>query len=387
MIDMLRCPDACTRAALLLTVSSAAALTSLPAAARAQENRAPQEVTSEMSFEEYEPRSTLKVPEHPRTRAKFPFVDVHSHHRREYTPEEVDKLVREMDAMNMRVLVNLSGGTGDTLKRRIANLKGRYPDRFVVFANLSFEGLDEPKYGERAARQLEADVRAGAQGLKIFKNLGMDVKDSRGKRVRVDDPRFDPVWRRAGELGIPVLIHTAEPPAFFERVDKHNERWLELTEFPDRARPPEEYPSFDSLLAEQHRVFGKHPKTVFIAAHLGWLGSDLARLGRVLDSLPNVYTELGAVLYEVGRQPRFARAFFEKYQDRILMGKDSYEPSEYQVYFRVLETADEYFDYYRKRHAFWKMYGLELPDSILRKVYYENALRIIPGVSRSGFPQ
>jgi predicted TIM-barrel fold metal-dependent hydrolase len=333
-----------------------------------------------MSFAEYDPRSMLVVPEHPVERARYPFVDVHTHPNGLMTPEEVDATVRAMDALNMAVMVNLSGRSGERLKQIIANLKGRYPDRFVVFANPSYSGIHEPDWPERTARQLEEDVAAGAQGLKIFKNLGMYVRDSAGTRVPVNDPRLDPLWAKAGELGIPVLIHTADPGAFWLPYDKHNERWLELTERPNRRRPLE--PSWEQLIAEQFDVFRKHPGTTFIAAHLAWLGSDLARLGELLDELPNVYTEIGAVIYDPGRQPRFAREFFIRYQDRSLFGKDVWEPSEYPVYFRVLETADEYFDYYRKRHAFWKLYGLDLPDEVLRKLYYENALRILPGIER-----
>ncbi len=336
-----------------------------------------------LSIEEYDPRSTLVVPAHPKLRAKFPFIDVHGHQSRTPNPDSLDKLVREMDAMNMRVMVNLSGGTGDALARGIRSY-GRYPGRFVAFANIDFRGIDDPGWSERTAAQLEQDVRSGAVGLKIFKNLGMDLRDAKG-RVPTDDPRLDPVWKKAGDLNIPVLIHTGEPPAFFDPVDRYNERWLELTQFPGRARPADRYPSFDSLLAEQHRMFRKHPTTRFIAAHLDWLGADLARLGRVLDSMPNVYTEIGAVLYELGRQPRFGREFLVKYQDRVMMGKDIYAASEYPYYFRVLETADEYFDYYRKRHAFWKMYGLDLPDAVLRKLYHDNAMKVIPGIP-SGSP-
>ena len=337
-----------------------------------------------MTVKDYEPRSTLKVPGHPLTRAKFPFIDVHAHIWRNLTAKEQDSLVAEMDGMNLAVQVNLSGTSGDTLSARIANLKAYHPGRFVVFANLDYRGLDDPGWGAKAARKLEDDIRTrGAVGLKIYKDLGMDLLDPAGKRVRVDDPRLEPVWAAAGRLGVPVLIHTAEPVAFFDPIDKYNERWLELTEFPNRARPPSRYPPFDSLLAEQHRVFRKFPGTTFIAAHLDWLGNDLDRLGRVLDSLPNMNTELGAVLYELGRQPKRAREFLTKYQDRVLMGKDTYGgPQEYAVYFRVLETGDEYFDYYRRRHAFWKMYGLALPDEVLRKIYYGNALRIIRGVDR-----
>ena len=360
-------------------VPALAALAALPpAAVRAQQPA--------MTFEEYQPRSTLVVPAHPRPRAKYPFIDVHGHQTLTPSAADLDRLVGEMDAMGMRVMVNLSGRQGDRLVRGIESY-ARYRDRFVFFANLEFRGIDEPGWGEAAAAQLERDVRAGAVGLKIFKNLGIDLRDGQGRRVPTDDPRLDPVWKKAGDLGIPVLIHTAEPPAFFDPIDRYNERWLELTQFPNRARPAGRYPPFDSLLAEQHRVFRKHRNTRFIAAHLDWLGADLTRLGRLLDSMPNMYTEIGAVLYELGRQPRFAREFLIRYQDRVMMGKDAYEASEFPVYFRVLETADEYFDYYRRRHAFWKMYGLDLPDEVLRKIYYRNALRVIPGIPRGGFPE
>jgi predicted TIM-barrel fold metal-dependent hydrolase len=290
-----------------------------------------------------------------------------------------------MDKLNLRVMVNLSGGTGATLKKVVQNMAGRYPERFVIFCNLSFDDVDDPDYGRKAAARLEQDYRNGAQGLKIFKNLGLTLKDKNGGRIPTDDPRFDPVWAKCGDLGIPVLIHTGEPASFFGPSDRFNERWLELKQFPDRARPPEKFPPWEQVMGEQHNVFAKHPKTIFINAHLGWLGGDLARLGVLMDKYPNMYTELGAVLAEIGRQPRFAREWFIKHQDRIMMGKDIWAPAEYFVYFRVFETADEYFDYYRKRHAFWKMYGLDLPDEVLKKVYYKNALRILPGIDKSAF--
>ncbi len=340
-----------------------------------------------MSIEEYEPRSTLVVPQHPVTRARYPFIDVHNHQSSKMSPGAVDTLVQEMDKLNMRVMVNLSGGTGGTLKQVVKNMVGRYPDRFVVFCNLSFEDVDDPDYGQKAAARLEQDYKNGARGLKIFKNLGLTLKDKNGQRIPTDDPRFDPVWAKCGELGIPVLIHTGEPRPFFDPSDRFNERWLELKQFPDRARPPDMFPTWEQVMGEQHHLFGKHPKTTFINAHLGWLGGDLARLGELMEKYPNMHTELGAVLAEIGRQPRFARAWFIKYQDRIMMGKDIWAPAEYHVYFRVFETADEYFDYYRKRHAFWKMYGLDLPDEVLKKVYYKNALRILAGVDKNAFPR
>ncbi|MCW5969608.1 MAG: amidohydrolase [Blastocatellales bacterium] len=343
--------------------------------------RRPAAALPALTFEEYEPKSTLVVEENPRPRASFPFVDVHSHHNR-LEPEYVDKLVSEMDSLNLRVMVNLSGGSGDRLKQVIAAYKGRYPDRFVVFANPRFDDINEPGYGARAAARLEADVKSGAQGLKVFKNFGMDLKYAGGERVKVDDPNFDPLWAKCAELGVPVLIHIAEPPPFFQPIDRFNERWLELNQFPGRARPPDRYPPFDTLMEERDRMIAKNPKTVFILAHLGYHGSDLARLGRLFDRHPNAYVDIAAVLAELGRQPYTARDFLIKYGDRVLFGKDIYEPSEYTYYFRVLETRDDYIEYYRRRHAFWRMYGLHLPEDVLKKIYSGNAMRLIPGMKQ-----
>ncbi len=342
-------------------------------------------LSQDISFREYEPRSTLVVPEHLVTRAAYPFVDVHAHPNGLMPPDSLAMLVSEMDAMNMAVMVNLSGRTGARLQEIVANMKGQHPRRFVVFANVNFDDIDDPDFGKRAAAQLADDVRNGAAGLKIFKSLGMWITDESGNRLQTDDPRLDPIWAKAGQLGIPVLIHTGDPAPFWEPYDRFNERWLELTERPNRKRPPE--PSWETIMQEQWNVIRRHPRTTFISAHLSWLGHDLGRLGALLDSLPNMYVEIGAVLAELGRQPRFAREFLIRYQDRVLFGKDAWEPTEYHVYFRMLETADEYFDYYRRRHAFWQLYGLNLPDEVLRKLYYGNAVRLIPGIDDSLFPQ
>lgn len=340
-----------------------------------------------MTIEEYEPKSTLKVPEHLVKKAKYPFIDVHNHQPLNPKPEDLAKIVTDMDALNMAAMVNLSGTSGEKLAGAVKNYKGKYPTRFITFANLDFTGIDDSGYGERAAKQLEQDVKNGAQGLKFFKNWGLTVMDKNGKRIPTDDPRLDPVFEKCAELGIPVLIHTGEPRSFFDPQDRFNERWLELKQFPDRARPSDKYPSWEIVMSEQHHLFEKHPKTKFIAAHLGWLGGDLTSLGKLLDRLPNVYTEIAAVVAELGRQPRFARQFFIKYQDRIMFGKDTWAPEEYYTYFRIFETDDEYFDYFRKRHAFWKMYGLNLPDEVLKKLYYKNALKIIPGIDKKAFPK
>jgi predicted TIM-barrel fold metal-dependent hydrolase len=292
-----------------------------------------------------------------------------------------------MDALHLQVLVNLSGGSGARLVDGLKIIAGSpAPDRMVLFANLDFGDVDQPGYGQRAAARLEADIRAGARGLKIFKNLGLSLKRASGARVPVDDPELDPVWDTCARMGVPVLIHTGEPAPFFDPVSESNERWLELQVHPERRRPAGEYPDFETLMAERDRMFARHPKTTFIAAHFAHHANDLARLGRLLDAHPNVVTETGAILAELGRQPRAARAFLVKYQDRVLFGKDSYVPSEYPYFWRTFETADEYFDYYRDYHAFWKLYGLDLPDVVLKKLYYGNALRLVPGLRAAGFP-
>lgn len=339
-----------------------------------------------MDFEAYEPVSTLKVPENPVQRAKFPFIDVHNHQFR--MPEmDLSVLIKEMDKLNMAVMVNLSGQSGESIKKSASNIRSSYPKRFIVFANINFQGVGEDGWGEKAAKQLEEDVKNGANGLKIYKSLGFSVKDNKGERVAVDDPRLDPIWAKAGELKIPVLIHTADPKPFWDPMDDKNERWLELATHPNRKRGDDNPVPWQQLIDEQHRMFKKHKNTTFIAAHFGWYPNDLDKLSSLMKEMPNMYVEFGAVIAELGRQPRQAARFFETWQDRILFGKDSWVPSEYATYFRVLETTDEYFPYHKKYHAFWRMYGLGLSDEILKKVYYKNALKIIPNIDASAFPE
>ncbi|MFI5154353.1 MAG: amidohydrolase family protein [Chitinophagales bacterium] len=338
-----------------------------------------------MDFEKYDPESTLKVPEHKLTRAKFPFIDVHNH-QWNMGSQDLSVLVKDMDKLNMVVMVNLSGGNGFELEKKLENVRAHYPKRFIVFANIDFNGIGEEGWGDKAAKQLEEDVRHGANGLKIFKDLGFSVKDNKGKRVAVDDPRLDPIWDKCHELKIPVLIHAADPKPFWDPIDEKNERWLELVTHPGRKRSDSDPAPWEQIIQEEHHMFRKHPQTTYINAHFGWYANDLAKLSVLMDSISNMYVEFGAVIAEIGRQPRMAKKFFEKYQDRILFGKDSWAPEEYTTYFRVLETEDEYFPYHKKYHAFWRMYGLGLSDPILKKIYYKNALRIIPHIDPSAFP-
>jgi predicted TIM-barrel fold metal-dependent hydrolase len=360
---------------------SAGALGNRPGANRAPEFPAP-------SITDYKPRTTLVTAQHPVPKAKYPVIDIHSHQPVPIGAAQFDTVVGAMDQLNLRVLVNASGATGDRLVQGIAAIKAsRHANRMVMFSNMNFNDVG-PGYGARMARQLEADVKAGALGLgELMKGFGLRAKKADGTRLKVDDPELDPIWEAAGRLKIPVLIHTAEPQEFFQPIDNANERWLELALFRDRRLPEGQFPRFEELMAERDNLFRRHPKTTFVAAHFGWHANDLGRLGKMLDAMPNVHVETGAILAELGRQPRAAHDFFVKYQDRIVFGKDSYQPDEYPYFWRTFESTDEYFDYYRDYHAFWKLYGMGLPDAVLRKLYYQNALRLIPGLPRDGFPR
>ncbi len=359
-------------------------------------------IAQEMSFEEYDPPSTLVVPETKTTQAKYPFIDVHSHQWR-IPEQDLQLLARQMDSLNMGAMVNLSGRSferiqitdstfefrlrsNEFLAQSIEKIKKEIPGKVITFTNVDFDGFGESGWAERVIREIELDYNNGARGLKIYKSLGMDTKVANGNRVAIDDSRINPVWEKCAELGIPVLIHSADPAPFWHPHDENNERWLELKEIPRRKRDLEKYPTWEQIIKEQHNLFRNHPNTKFINAHLGWLGNDLTKLGELFDELPNVYAGIGAVIAELGRQPRFARKFLIKYQDRILFGKDSYKPEEFSLYFRVLETDDDYIKYFRRRHAFWRLYGLDLPDEVLKKIYYRNAINVIPGIDRSLFP-
>lgn len=343
-----------------------------------------QEKNNLMDIEEYSPKSTLILTEHTVKRSKYPFIDVHNH-QFDMPIKNLPKLVSEMDSLNMAFMINLSGFRGLYLRKSLENIKKNAPTRFGLFLNIDFEDIDDKFFSETQVALIDSAVKAGVMGLKVYKSLGLTSKDNKGARIAINDIRLDPIWKACGDNNIPVLIHSGEPASFWNPKDKFNERWLELRQKPNRYRDPEINPSFEEVIAEQHDVFRKHPNTTFINAHLGWMGNDLDRLGEHLDLYPNVLTEIGAVLAEIGRQPIRAKQFFTTYQDRILFGKDSYNVSEYYTYFRVLETNDEYFEYYRKRHAHWRMYGLALPDSVLKKLYYKNALKLFPKIDSNLF--
>jgi predicted TIM-barrel fold metal-dependent hydrolase len=349
--------------------------------------RAPQ--TPAPSILDYRPKSTLVTAAHLVPRAKFAAIDYHGHPEdRINSAEGLAQLKTALDGINVRMMISADNLSGDRLQKALDAIRASpMKDRVRVLAGIDFRNVG-PGWSGKTVKQLDADVAAGAVGVgEILKFLGLQFKKADGTRLRIDDPDLDPVWNECARLGIPVFIHTADPQEFFEPIDLTNERWLELSLFPGRRYPQDQFPSFNELMTERDNLFRKHPRTTFVAAHMGWHANDLGRLGKLLDDYPNVYTEVGAVLYDIGRQPRAAHDFFVKYQDRIMFGKDSFQPEEYPYYWRVFETRDEYFDYYRHYHAFWKLYGIDLPDSVLKKVYYKNALKITKALPRTGWPQ
>jgi predicted TIM-barrel fold metal-dependent hydrolase len=337
---------------------------------------------------DYRPRSTLVTAQHLVPKAKFPAIDIHGHPPALTSADSIASVVTALDDLNVRLLVAADNMSGDRLQQTLAAVNASpHKDRFRIFTGINLRNVG-PGWAEQAVRQLEADIKAGAVGVgEVPKSFGLTIRKADGTRLRVDDPELDPIWQAVARMNVPAFIHTAEPQEFFQQLDNHNERWLELSLFKDRRNYEPGQVTFDQLMTERNNLFKRHPKTRFIAAHFGWHANDLGRAAALLDAYPNVVIDAGAILYDLGRQPRAAREFFVKYQDRILFGKDAFQPQEYPYYWRVFETSDEYFDYYRDYHAFWKLYGMDLPDDVLKKVYYQNALRTVSGLPQGGWPK
>lgn len=343
------------------------------------------------SILDYRPNSTLIVPSNSPRTAKFPAIDFHGHIGQQLaSAESLAQLAATLDTLNVRLVVAADNLSGERLQRAVAAVRASplMKERVRVLAGINFDKVG-PGWAAKAIAQLEADVAAGAVGVgEIGKNLGLSTQRADGSRLRIDDPDLDPIWEACARLKLPVFIHTADPQEFFKpEINYTNERWLELALFPNRRFPPDKFPAFETLMTERDNLFRKHRNTTFVAAHMGWHANDLGRLGKMMAEMPNLYVEVGAVLYDIGRQPRAAHEFFMKFQDRILFGKDAFQPEEYPYYWRVFETNDDYFDYYRDYHAFWKLYGIGLPDPVLKKVYYKNALKLTPGLPQNGWPR
>src|SRR5664279_241617 len=337
---------------------------------------------------DFHPKSRLHVQEHLVERAKFPVFDVHQHVNDAMGIEDhmpPAELVARMDKLNIKTIIILTGLWGDKLQHVIDEMVKPYPGRFLVFTQIDRSKIDDPNFSSEMVQQLHDSVRRGARVLKVLKDLGLGVRDKSGKLITVDDPRLDPVWEECGRLGIPVSIHVTDPEAFFYPTDGNNERYEELTEHPDWSFYGSQFPSKQSILEARNRVFGRHPHTKFVALHMGNWPENLDYVGDVLNKYPNTYVEFGAREAELGRQPRRARKFFLDYQDRIMFGTDNGpEEGMYTNYFRWLETADEYFEYWGyPGQGRWMIYGMELPDDVLEKVYHGNADKLFAKAPQS----
>ncbi|MCY0879944.1 MAG: amidohydrolase family protein [Firmicutes bacterium] len=342
----------------------------------------------ELLLREYRPRPMLRVESHWVTKPRFPVVDIHNHSEWQGTWQVTDVpwLVEEMDKAGVVARVDLDGGNGERLRRHLEVFRERWPDRFVIFASLEWEKhLEYDDFGERMAKELEVSIKAGAEGLKVWKNLGLTLRDNRGRLIPVDDPRLDPIFEVAGAAHIPVLIHVADPLAFFEPLDEYNERYEELLAHPDWHFYGPSFPRFDDLYAQFERRVARHPETQFVGAHVGSLAEDLRRLGGLLDRYANLRVDVAARVAELGRQPYTARDFLIRYADRVLFGLDSWpaEAEEYRIYYRFFETRDEYFPYWLPSEDYggsgrWWIYGVDLPDAVLQRIYYANAVTLIP---------
>ncbi|MCU1297727.1 MAG: amidohydrolase 2 [Acidobacteriaceae bacterium] len=332
-------------------------------------------------LKDFHPVSMLHAPVHQVDKAKFYVVDVHSHVNDaagidEHMPPE--RVVEVMNSTNVKTIVILTGMWGEKLQRVLDEMVKAYPGRFIVFSQIDWSKIDDPNFSQEMVAQLDDAVSRGARGLKVLKDLGLGVRDKTGKLITVDDPRLDPVWEECGRLGIPVSIHVTDPEAFFHPIDNTNERYEELTEHPDWGFYGPQFPTKESILAARDRVFARYPHTTFVALHMANWPENLDYVAGLLERYPNVMVEFGAREAELGRQPRRAREFFLKYQDRIMFGTDSEVTEEmYRNHFRWLETGDEYFDYWGyPGQGRWKIYGMELPDGVLEKIYHVNAERM-----------
>jgi len=332
-------------------------------------------------LKDFHPVSMLHAPAHEIERAKFYVIDVHNHVNDAQGIDEPippQRVVEVMDKTNVKTVVILTGMWGEKLQKVIDTMVKPYPGRFMVFSQIDWSKIDDPNFSQEMVAQLDDAVSRGARGLKVLKDLGLGVKVKTGKLIAVDDPRLDPIWEECGRLGIPVSIHVTDPEAFFHPIDNTNERYEELIEHPDWSFYGSQFPSKLSILQARDRAIASHPRTTFVALHMANWPENLDYVAAELDKHPNMMVEFGARQAELGRQPRRAREFFIKYQDRIMFGTDNgMDEGMYRNHFRWLETADEYFDYWGyPAQGRWKIYGMELPDSVLEKIYHLNAERV-----------
>jgi len=345
---------------------------------------------------DYHPTPMLTVRETDIKRAKFPVIDAHNHLRRDVvndTDTDISHWVKIMDDCNVQMVIDLDGYPGGQLERSLERLKKTYPDRFLVYTRVDWTNVNDSDFGEQMARKMEQDMDKGAQALKIRKELGLEIQLEEGSFLKVDDPRLDAMWDKCGELGMPVTIHVADPLAFFTPLDEKNERLEEVIDHPDWMWNQPELYGIDEIMEQRNRMIAKHPNTNFIGAHIGGMSENLALAAEWLDKYPNLYYDTSARIHEMGRQPFTARDFLIKYADRIVFGTDGCEDGHinanmFHLNWRWYETNDEYFDVAKAHHyqGRWMVYGVSLPDDVLKKIYYKNALELYPGIDKSAFP-
>ena len=331
--------------------------------------------TVTLNLSDFNPHSMLRVVEHRIERPKFPAVDFHNHID---GMDPVDVL-HVMDACGIEHLVNITMKPGADGIESLTRIRQVSPERFSTIAWMDWRDLADGSFFDQSVRRLEQCVSAGAIGMKIWKDLGLRLRDRDGSLLRIDDPRLDPLFARAADLGIFIMFHTADPAAFFLPTDAQNERFEELSAHPDWSFYGSTF-SGEELLAQRNRVFARHPETQFVAAHMGEQPEDLDAVAAMLERYPNVQLDMSARVAELGRQPFTARRFFLRFADRILFGADLLpEESMCRAHYRFLETEDEYFDYpsHASRQGRWKIYGLALPDEVLERVYRGNALALL----------
>jgi predicted TIM-barrel fold metal-dependent hydrolase len=388
-------------------LGAAAVASALPSPAFSAQLKSPEGAgKGKLDLSDFHPKSVLHVPETKVEKSRYPVIDIHTHlsirakdvngvgigEKMDFlaTPEA---LLPVMDRRNIKILVNLTGGSGEGLEETIQRFDQTHPDRFITFTEPTWDHSNQSDYPKFQADEIEKAHRAGARGLKILKTLGLYLRKNvtEGHLVKIDDPRFDPMWEACGALGMPVAIHVSDPEAFFLPTDGTNERFEELNNHPDWSFHGKDFPSNMELLEARNRVIAKHPKTQFIVLHVGNDAENLPYVSECMDRFPNMAVEMAARIGELGRQPRMSRKFFHKYQDRILFGTDAvpngtdtpqqiYGDELYEIYYRFLETEDEYFDYAPASvppQGRWRIYGIGLPDTVLKKVYNENAARLL----------
>lgn len=350
-----------------------------------------------LPLDAFRPEPRLRVPQHLLARAGFPVVDAHTHFGRRLrgSREQLDAFVTLMDRHQIAVCVSLDGLLPDGFAEQRAYLWKEHRDRFVIFVNIDWQGraasddwadwaCHQSDFVHHVVRQLEEAAREGASGLKIFKQFGLAYRNPDGSLIQIDDHRWDPIWEACGRLNLPVIMHTADPSAFFQPINAENERLEELHRHPDWSFYGDQFPSRESLHEARNRVIARHPRTKFIAAHLGNDGEDLQQVAKWLKDYPNLSVEFASRISELGRQPYSARKFLMDHADRVLFGTDGPWPEErLRLYWRFLETFDEHFPYSEKPfppQGFWNIYGVGLPPDVLQKIYHGNAARLIPGV-------